>query len=112
MLANPRHWQGHYHGSPAEQRVLRHYSFSDRIRYYWNQPQAQAAVMRLIDTLHGKTVPLTLFRQHLPAFEDLAGKPLDPELLLLTSIQRSLDDYRFACTGEAIPNDTTDGGRK
>ena len=39
MLAEPGNWQGHYHGSEAEQRVQRHYSFSDRIRYYWNQPR-------------------------------------------------------------------------
>jgi D-tagatose-1,6-bisphosphate aldolase subunit GatZ/KbaZ len=100
MLAEPANWQGHYHGSEAEQRLQRHYSFSDRIRYYWNQPEAEAAVANLTAALRGKTVPLTLFRQHLPAFEAFAGKPLEPTSLLIASIQRSLDEYRFACTGE------------
>ena len=114
MLAKPANWQGHYHGSEAEQRVQRHYSFSDRIRYYWNQPEAEAAVASLTAALQGKTVPLTLFRQHLPDFEGFAGSPLDPERLLLAAVQRSLDEYRFACTGEAFDtaSNSTDGGRK
>ncbi|CCV15307.1 D-tagatose-bisphosphate aldolase, class II, non-catalytic subunit [Mesorhizobium sp. STM 4661] len=114
MLAEPANWQGHYHGSEAEQRLQRHYSFSDRIRYYWNQPEAEAAVASLTAALRGKTVPPTLFRQHLPAFEAFAGKPLEPTSLLIASIQRSLDEYRFACTGEALDTESnpTDGGRK
>ena len=97
MVDNPGFWQGHYHGSAQQQRVQRHYSYSDRIRYYWNQPQAEAAVTRLIDAMSGKTVPPTLFRQHLPAFESWSGKPLDPASLLVAAVQRSLDDYRSAC---------------
>ncbi|MER9432194.1 D-tagatose-bisphosphate aldolase, class II, non-catalytic subunit [Mesorhizobium sp. M0408] len=114
MLAKPGNWQGHYHSSEAEQRIQRHYSFSDRIRYYWNQPEAEAAVASLTAALHGKTVPLTLFRQHLPAFEAFAGKPLEPTSLLIASIQRSLDEYRFACTGEALNTESnpTAGGRR
>jgi D-tagatose 6-phosphate 4-epimerase len=100
MLDKPDFWQGHYRGSAQEQRVQRHYSYSDRIRYYWNLPQAEAAVQQLADALQGKTVPPTLFRQHLPAFESWSGRPLDPEALLVAAVQRSLDDYRAACTGE------------
>jgi D-tagatose 6-phosphate 4-epimerase len=100
MQGNPVFWRGHYHGSAQEQRVQRHYSYSDRIRYYWNQPQAEAVVKQLIDALRGRTVPPTLFRQHLPAFESWSGKPLDPEALLVASVQRSLDEYRAACTSQ------------
>jgi D-tagatose-1,6-bisphosphate aldolase subunit GatZ/KbaZ len=97
MLADPSNWQGHYHGSEAEQRTQRHYSFSDRIRYYWNRPEAEATVARLTEALAGKVIPVTLFRQHLPHFEAFAGKPLDPRELLVAAVRRSLDDYRFAC---------------
>jgi len=100
MLENPDFWQGHYHGSAQQQRVQRHFSYSDRIRYYWNQPKAEAAVRRLTDALRGKTVPPTLFRQHLPAFERWAGGPFDPEALLVATIQRILDDYRTACMSD------------
>jgi D-tagatose-1,6-bisphosphate aldolase subunit GatZ/KbaZ len=113
MLASPANWQGHYHGSPAEQRVQRHYSFSDRIRYYWSQPDPQAAVSRLLDALRGQVVPLTLMRQHLPAFEEYSGRPLDPASLVIAAVERSLDDYRFACTGELPQPDgpSMSGGR-
>jgi D-tagatose-bisphosphate aldolase class II non-catalytic subunit len=114
MLAEPGNWSSHYRGTEAVQRVQRHYSFSDRIRYYWNQPDAEAALARLLEALRGETVSLTLFRQHLQGFEGFAGRPLDPERVLLTAVQRSLDDYRFACTGEAFgtESNSTDGGRK
>jgi D-tagatose-1,6-bisphosphate aldolase subunit GatZ/KbaZ len=96
MLEKPGNWRGHYHGS-AEERVQRHYSYSDRIRYYWNQPEAEAAARRLMAALDGRTVPAPLFRQHLCRFEDRAGRPLDTQALLVASVQRVLDDYRYAC---------------
>jgi D-tagatose-1,6-bisphosphate aldolase subunit GatZ/KbaZ len=47
MRGDPRHWQGHYQGDAERQHWLRHNSYSDRIRYYWPLPAAQAAVARL-----------------------------------------------------------------
>ena len=38
MLADPSHWQGHYPGTPDEQRFARAFSLSDRARYYWPVP--------------------------------------------------------------------------
>src|SRR5690349_2049525 len=35
MLEKPGHWKAHYPGTLEEQRVQRHFSYSDRIRYYW-----------------------------------------------------------------------------
>jgi len=97
MLENPVYWQGHYHGSGDERHVQRHYSYSDRIRYYWNQPQAEAAVARLMAALQGKTIPAPLLRQHLPGFVDWAARPLDPQALLVAAIENTLEDYRLAC---------------
>ncbi|WP_322506709.1 class II D-tagatose-bisphosphate aldolase, non-catalytic subunit, partial [Anaerolinea sp.] len=48
MRDDPRHWQGYFAGTPAEQALARRYSFSDRIRYYWHLPAAQEAVRRLL----------------------------------------------------------------
>ena len=97
MTSDPRDWQGHYHGTPAEQRVLRHYSLSDRIRYYWNRPEATLAVGRLIAALSGQNASATLFQQHLPMMESFADMPLDPDNILLASVQRSLEGYNCAC---------------
>jgi D-tagatose-bisphosphate aldolase class II non-catalytic subunit len=49
MLAEPRHWREHYHGSEAELRWLRHHSYADRVRYYWPQPAARQAVTGLYE---------------------------------------------------------------
>lgn len=101
MLAKPGSWQGHYHGSDQDQRIQRHYSYSDRIRYYWNQPEALAAVNHLVTVLQGKSVPATLLRQHLPSLAAWDSGPFDPEALLVAAVERTLEDYRFACTGKA-----------
>jgi D-tagatose-1,6-bisphosphate aldolase subunit GatZ/KbaZ len=75
---------------------LRHYSLSDRIRYYWGHPQAAAAVDRLMQALHGKTLPLPLLWQHLPAAAGFADRPLDPEALLVWRVTQSIETYHRA----------------
>lgn len=99
MQASPEHWQRHYGGDAAEQRFLRHYSLSDRIRYYWATPEAGQAVSRLLSALQGVRVPLPLFWQHLPAAAaaGFADQPLDPEALLLWRVTESLSAYHSAC---------------
>ena len=57
MLANPANWSKHYDGDDARLKLLRHFSYADRIRYYWTQPAAVAAVDRLLDSL-GQVRPL------------------------------------------------------
>ncbi|WIT12108.1 D-tagatose-bisphosphate aldolase, class II, non-catalytic subunit [Paucibacter sediminis] len=66
MLAQPRHWQKHYGGTPAQQTLLRRYAFSDRCRYYWGEPAVQTAVDQLIANLDGIELPLPLVSQFLP----------------------------------------------
>jgi hypothetical protein len=38
MLAAPKNWDKYYHGTDAERALQRHFSYSDRIRYYWPRP--------------------------------------------------------------------------
>lgn len=95
MRATPDNWARHY-GDTGDAQFLRHYSLSDRIRYYWNQPEALAAVARLTDTLKGRPIPLPLFWQHLPEAADLADIPLDPERLLIARVTESLKAYHAA----------------
>ena len=49
MLAEPEHWQGHIHGTPELQASQRHFGMSDRIRYYWPQPDAEQALAALVE---------------------------------------------------------------
>ncbi|WP_027686040.1 D-tagatose-bisphosphate aldolase, class II, non-catalytic subunit [Rhizobium leguminosarum] len=97
MLDQPGNWSRHYHGTNAEMRWLRHYSLSDRIRYYWASAEAQEAVRRLCEALRGQAIPLPLLWQHMPAAQDFADAPLDPEQVLIWRVTKSLADYHAAC---------------
>jgi D-tagatose 6-phosphate 4-epimerase len=97
MLGAPKNWASHYHGSDADKRMLRHYSYSDRIRYYWATPQARAACDRLFDTLKGRKVPVTLFLQHLPSALAWADRACDGEDIAIDHVQQSIEVYARAC---------------
>ncbi len=102
MQSNPAHWQKHYGGSLHQQQIARFYSFSDRIRYYWADPQVQAALEKLLHNLGEGPLPLSLLSQYLPRqYEKIrAGKlPNLPRQLLLDAVTAVLDDYAFASTG-------------
>jgi D-tagatose-1,6-bisphosphate aldolase subunit GatZ/KbaZ len=99
MLDEPGNWNRHYGGSPDEQRLQRHFSYSDRIRYYWPHPRAAAAVDGLLARLAGVTIPETLISQHLarlyPAVVEGRLKP-EARALCLAAIDAALDPYYVA----------------
>ena len=100
MTGRPQDWQGHYRGTPEDQRRLRHYSYSDRIRYYWPAPEARAAVDGLLAALAGVHIPATLISQHLPRlYERVASGQVRPDarLLLIESVRDVLRTYSEAC---------------
>ncbi len=103
MVEKPGNWQKYYHGTPDELRVQRHFSYSDRIRYYWPDPAAAAAVRRLEERLAGRKIPETLVSQHLAALYPgvASGEiPAKPTALVIASVQRVLSSYGEAC----LPN--------
>lgn len=98
MLEEPGHWNSHYGGSAGEQRLQRHFSYSDRIRYYWPDERATAAVETLFARLDGD-IPETLVSQYLgriyPAV--VAGKVLPRSReLCLAAIDAALAPYSAA----------------
>ncbi|MBX5223206.1 D-tagatose-bisphosphate aldolase, class II, non-catalytic subunit [Rhizobium sp. NLR8a] len=95
MLSAPGDWQAHYHGDETALRLQRHYSYSDRIRYYWNKPEADRAFENLLSVLRGKTIPETLLHQYLPQIS--AAEAGDPETILITAVDSVLADYQSAC---------------
>ncbi|MDR3494662.1 MAG: D-tagatose-bisphosphate aldolase, class II, non-catalytic subunit [Ancalomicrobiaceae bacterium] len=96
MLAEPGDWQGHYHGDARSLHVLRHYSYSDRIRYYWQRPEAVAAVARMMAALGAAPLPATLVSQFLPQAQPFA-KSLCAADLIVAAVDRVLADYAEAC---------------
>lgn len=100
MLAEPGRWKEYYPGDPEEQRLLRRYSYSDRVRYYWPDPEIQAAQKRLLSNLSASGIPLPLLSQLLPIqYERVRSGELanEPEALVLDRIRDALKDYEFAC---------------
>jgi D-tagatose-1,6-bisphosphate aldolase subunit GatZ/KbaZ len=68
MQANPKYWQGHYQAEDnARLRDLLHFSYADRIRYYWTDPDTVAAVNALQDRLQAVKPDHFLLRAFMPA---------------------------------------------
>ncbi|GHA33173.1 D-tagatose-bisphosphate aldolase, class II, non-catalytic subunit [Devosia pacifica] len=99
MLREPGHWERYYPGDDLTQRLLRHYSYSDRIRYYWTTPEAKQLVTDLMDRLADRDIPETLISQYLPELwpEVVAGHVApQPRALLLAAVDRVLGIYAAA----------------
>jgi len=104
MLANPAHWASHYAGDPEQQAYLRHFSLSDRIRYYWTEPAVEAAVVALFGFLDSLALPLPLISQFLPHHvRAVANGSLAATAAALcnANVQLALMPYADACGSHA-----------
>jgi len=100
MLHEPDNWLPYYAGTPGQQKLLRRYSYSDRVRYYWGRPEVVAAVERLMKNLSSVTIPESMLSRYLPAqYLRLREKKIagDPESLIIDRIRDVLRDYAAAC---------------
>ena len=100
MLANPGYWEGYYEGNAEEQRIARRFSYSDRLRYYWPDPEIVAAEARLYDNLSAIAIPLPLISQFLPEqyTRVRAGElAADPRSLVIDRVRDCLRPYALAC---------------
>lgn len=98
MVEDPKNWAGHYNGSAEEQRLQRHFSYSDRIRYYWPDLRASAAVDELVNRLKDK-IPETLISQYLSrVYPEVVSKRIAPDAreLCLAAIDTALAPYSVA----------------
>jgi D-tagatose-1,6-bisphosphate aldolase subunit GatZ/KbaZ len=101
MLREPASWKPYYEGSPTEQKLLRLYSYSDRIRYYWHRPEIAEAVDTLISNMSAVAIPESMCSRYLPAQyarlrkNEIAG---DPVSLIVDRIRDVLRVYAAACS--------------
>jgi len=102
MIQDPRHWEHHYTGDEKAMHLLRRYSYSDRVRYYWNAPQAREAVETLLLNLGQVAIPETMLSAFLPE-EYLAVRAgtLHPDAhsVVIHRIRKVLSGYASACGG-------------
>ena len=102
MLDAPKNWDRYYHGSDAERALQRHFSYSDRIRYYWPNPAAEKAVTELLALLGDTDLPETLIAQYLGGlYAEVRAGRLAPRArdLALAAVGRLTQDYVSACGG-------------
>ncbi|WP_176037612.1 D-tagatose-bisphosphate aldolase, class II, non-catalytic subunit [Brucella tritici] len=96
LLAEPKNWEKYYHGDAEELRLQRHFSYSDRIRYYWPHPVATAAVDALLKRLEGRKIPETLISQYLgtlyPAVASGGIEPT-PHALMVEAVRNVVRIY-------------------
>ena len=102
MQQKPQHWAKYYHGTALHQHLQRHYSYSDRIRYYWSDPVASSAVADLMALFGEAEIPEPLISQHFGAAypEVMSGQTArTAPALLRAAVTRALTPYFDACYG-------------
>ncbi|MDH6195367.1 D-tagatose-1,6-bisphosphate aldolase subunit GatZ/KbaZ [Mycobacterium frederiksbergense] len=100
MLTEPAHWRGYYEGDPITQRTARRYSYSDRLRYYWAEPEIDAARRQLLANLDQVGIPLPLISQFLPGqYDRIRARLLQPtaQALVIDRVRDALRPYARAC---------------
>lgn len=100
MQAQPVHWRRYYHSVDEQLAIDLSYSLSDRIRYYWPDPEIERARQRLFDNLRRNPPPIPMLGQYLPhALHAMRyGRATrDPHALVMAHVTTVLDDYHHAC---------------
>lgn len=99
MTEDPSSWKKYYSGSPAEQYLARHFSYSDRIRYYLPRPDIQEAVSHLMCNMRSAEIPQTLAAQYMPL--EAAAGITKADALIDAHVARVAELYESACNPEA-----------
>ncbi|MCC8180644.1 MAG: class II D-tagatose-bisphosphate aldolase, non-catalytic subunit, partial [Planctomycetes bacterium] len=97
--SKPNYWEKYYHGNPAELAFKRKYSFSDRSRYYFANPEVLAARERMFANLDSITIPLSLIAQYMPVqFDRIRSGTLQNNAILMVEdkITDIMDRYYSA----------------
>jgi D-tagatose-1,6-bisphosphate aldolase subunit GatZ/KbaZ len=105
MKAEPRHWVKYYHARGVELDYDLQYSLSDRIRYYWPDPEIARAQDTMFRNLTQSPPPPALISQYLPIAHAAVRDGLingGPAELAMAHVCAVLDDYH-AATSPAKP---------
>lgn len=92
MTREPGYWKDYYSGSEDALRNLRTYSYSDRIRYYWTDPEIAKSLDLLLKNLRSADMPETIVSQ---AFMGLnfGAMPTSAIGLINVHVQRCVARY-------------------
>lgn len=86
MAEEPGHWRSYYSGSPEDVEILKTFSYSDRIRYYWADPEVSQALTAMVAAISRSSLPETLVSQSFMGLEfgeiaDGADKLIEEHIL-------------------------------
>ncbi len=105
MQENPKYYVNHYHGSDAEIAYKRKFSFSDRCRYYMQQPAVTEAQAKLFENFRDG-VPLGLLSQFFPVqYPKVRSGELknDPKELVMDWVAAGcIDAYLYGAQQELL----------
>lgn len=96
MNNKPGNWRKYYHSSGTELQLDLQFSLSDRIRYYWPDPEISAVQDEMFANLRTSPPSLTLVSQYLPnAYMALRDGTItnDPAELAMAQVMATLDIY-------------------
>lgn len=99
MMKDTSKWLKYYHGDEKTQAIKRKYSFSDRCRYYFAQPEIKDAIDKLFKNLSEVEIPLSMLRQYMPVQYVKVRDgiiPCDPRELAMDSVVHLVEDYNYA----------------
>ncbi len=100
MPDKPANWQHHCAGDEHAAHLLRRYSYSDRVRYYWHEPRVNEAVDVLMANLGSNSIPETLLSCFLPdEYPAVRAGTLKPDAhsLIIHRIREALRPYAAGC---------------
>ena len=95
MDAHPQHWRGYIPPGPDE-RLMRLYGLSDRVRYYWPLPPVQAALGRLLSSLDAARIPPGIVSQAAGDMLLERGEPTLSGRVIAAKVGAVVDKYRRA----------------
>lgn len=95
MKNSPAHWTKHYSGPEDKLWLQRHFSLSDRIRYYWPSEKATQAVDDLLARLENKQIPASVLHQFFPTY-DPKLHAMNPRAILKNAVKNVLYTYEKA----------------
>ena len=101
LSRDPLHYVKYYEGDKSRVAFARKYSFSDRIRYYWNNSEIERALSRLLENLARNPPPLTLISQFLPVqYQNIRTGKIGnhPRQLVWDRIREVAACYSQACS--------------
>jgi D-tagatose-1,6-bisphosphate aldolase subunit GatZ/KbaZ len=99
MQADPRHWKGNQASNVGKFTWEGEYAYSDRVRYYWSDPQVNHSFLLLCENLRSRGIPMPLLLDLMPEhhFSILESQLMnDPCELIIKEVRDVIRRYTHA----------------